>query len=178
MSTYKDVILHGCAITRFTDETYRENIEWRRKHNYEHGCIYNCTTSTPHSMRGIPIIFVIEMNITTKKVIGVGMITNKEYYKKKLHVYNDNQYNYHSYISKYRMEMDDFNDQEKEIITRILEKCLFTGYCHLIRGIGFSQLPHPLVHKTGRGTKRVETRYDENFTLLFKRAFKRHFNIS
>ena len=172
----RDTIYHGCAITRFTDQTYEENAEWCRMNGFlRPKCVYNSLLPTPHNMRDIPDLYIIEMNITTKQVVGVGLITNKEYYKKRVKMHSDRKYNYYTYTGKKHMSIEEFTPTEQEKIKGVLDKFLFTGYTHLIRGTGYSRLPYPLVFKTGKGENRVEITYKDDFVTFFKNAFSRHF---
>ena len=176
MSHKQDVMLYGCAITRFTDETYQENKDWCDQNGYtKHQCVYNSLSPTPHNMRNIPNLFIIEMNITQKQVVGVGLVKNARYCKQRVRMHSDPKYNYYTYVGNQHMNINDFTELERERIANVLNKCLFTGYTHLIRGTGYSRLPYPLVHKTGRGLARVETKHRDDFIALFRQAFYRHF---
>ena len=172
----RDTIYYGCAITRFTDETYQENIEWCRNNGYQHPkCVYNSLSPTPYNMQNIPYLFIIEMNITRKQVVGVGLISNKRYCKKRVKMYSEAKYNYYTFIGCKHMSIDDFTTLEQEKIQSVLDRFLFTGYTHLIRGTGYSRLSYPLVFKTGKGVNRVEITFKDDFVNFFKHAFERHF---
>ena len=110
-------------------------VMWRERNNLLDGCIYNTTAPMPVSVNNIPNIFMIEMNITTKTIIGVGFVKNQEDIKRNF-VYSDNKYNLYSYKGKYHINKDEFSEEEILMIED-LEVVLFTGYCHMIRGIVF-----------------------------------------
>jgi len=170
----KDVSLFECCITRFTNKTWEENIMWRERNNLLDGCIYNTTAPMPVSVNNIPNIFMIEMNITAKTIIGIGFVKNQEDIKRNF-VYSDNKYNLYSYKGKYHINKDEFSEEEILMIED-LEVVLFTGYCHMIRGIGISKLPRRLIHKIGKYENRIETEYPNNYNEMFLKAFRRKYN--
>ena len=47
--------------TRFNDETYKENLDWRIKHNHN-GCIYPLNKKIADSIPSNMLICVLEMN--------------------------------------------------------------------------------------------------------------------
>ena len=67
--------------TRFNAETWKENIEWREKNGWR-GCIYGVPSSMPSSIARGDIVYVIEMNNDTNKIMGIGKI-NKRHKKYK-----------------------------------------------------------------------------------------------
>ena len=84
------------AVTRFNNETWRENQRWRENNNFT-GCIYN----TPiHIKDAIPLeitLYIIEMNNQTNNIMGIGRLLNKVHTDKKYKIYNDNNYNRYTY---------------------------------------------------------------------------------
>lgn len=172
-SRNNDVTLFQTCITRFNNKTWEENIMWRERNNLESGCIYNTTVPMPVSVKNIPNIFMIEMNITSKSIIGVGLVKNQEDIKRN-YVYSDNKYNLYSYKGKYHIDKNEFTEEEV-LLLEDLEVVLFTGYCHMIRGIGISKLPKRLIHKIGKNENRIETEYPNNYTEMFLKAFRRKY---
>ena len=160
-----DVIMFQTCITRFSNKTWEENVMWRDRNNLSNGCIYNTTVPMPVSVNNVPNIFMVEMNITTKKIIGVGLVKNQQEIKRN-YVYSENKYNLYSYKGKYHIDKSEFNDDEVELI-KILEIVLFTGYSHMIRGIGISKLPPILIHKTGKHKETIITEYPNKYNEVF-----------
>ena len=78
--------MYGVLLSRFTDETLLENRRWKENNGIK--CVYG---STRPISENLPLIeyFVIEMNINTNKIVGIGLIENK--YTKRLKIYS-NQY--------------------------------------------------------------------------------------
>ena len=69
---------YGILTTRFTTETYLENIKWREKNNYK-GCIYNLKNRISDQNLYDKPYFVLEMNNEINKVMGIGVIKNKNF---------------------------------------------------------------------------------------------------
>tara|TARA_Y100000817_G_C16850972_1_gene542067 strand:+ start:1901 stop:2455 length:555 start_codon:yes stop_codon:yes gene_type:complete len=170
--TNRDITLFKCAITRFTDATWEENVEWKRKtQDMEGKFIYNTLSPIPISLGTIPNIFMIEMNISTKQIIGVGLVKNKLCYKH-YKVYSENSYNFYTYITKYHMYRDEFSESTRQLIENELEKSIFHGFGHLIRGTGISKLPEPLKYILGRREMRSIVTFETDFMELFLTEFK------
>lgn len=169
-----DIIIYECCITRFTNETWKENCLWRENNNDCFGCIYNSPFTLPGSIKDIPNVFIIEMNISSdsNKIIGIGLVKNK-LLPNTFRVYSDNKYNFYTYKGKYRISREDFNSEELIRIEE-LERFLFKGYSHLKRGIGFSRLPDRLIHHPGKKKDKIEITND--YVSIFKKAFKRMIN--
>jgi len=172
---YNGIQLYETVITRFNNKTRTENRKWREDNNLEHGCIYNALTTLPVSVSDIPNIFVIEMNIETNKIIGIGLVKNRLCLKSE-NVYSEKKFNYCTYKSNYRISSryfeEIFTTEEIELI-ELLEKYLFRGFSHLKRGIGYSKLPEKMIYKAGRNIPDEEI--PNIYTKLFMTAFNRHY---
>lgn len=131
--------MYRIVTTRFNNQTFKENDVWRRKNKWD-GCIYG----TPLQIRetftiGCPL-FVIEMNNSENTIEGIGIIKNEictdKYYK----IYSDGNYNRYTYKSKYRIDREDFLEEDDNFV-EILENILFKGKAHCKRGQGITSLP-------------------------------------
>ena len=152
------------AITRFTSETFAENKFWRERNSHD-GCIYGCPVKISYTIDPDMILFVLEMNNTTNKIMGIGVIQQMscEGYKytmnvdndnenennkkkiivaKKVNIHDDNNYNRFVYSSKYRIDMiDDFIPLTLYRKILILERMVFHGKSHSKRGQGIQLIP-------------------------------------
>ena len=152
------------AITRFTSETFAENKFWRERNSHS-GCIYGCPVKISYTIDPDMILFVLEMNNTTNKIMGIGVIQqiSCEGYKykinvendkkdendkkkiivaKKVNIYDDNNYNRFIYSSKYRIDMEyDFIPLGLYRKILILEGMVFYGKSHSKRGQGIQLIP-------------------------------------
>ena len=135
------------CVTRFTDTTYNENKTWLNKNNEAKGCIYGTPVKIKTSILPDTTLLVIEMNNTKNKIEGIGVIKNnltpenRKYYK----IYSDNNYNRFIYKSNNRIDKEDFNNSEKEVLT-LLEHYLFKTPYHCKRGQGIQKIPLKIVN--------------------------------
>lgn len=134
MITYGEKFYIGT--TRFNNLTYNENVEWRRKHQWV-GCIYGCNKKMPRCVPHMSLIFVLEMNNDTNKIMGIGLIRNYINLKYKVCIYkSDTNYNRYIYNSSVRIEREDIPEKMLEM----LETIVFTGYGHYKRGQGITTI--------------------------------------
>ena len=148
--------------TRFNDETWFENMEWRFKNNWL-GCIYGTPFPVKENIPHNEIMFVLEMNNDKNKIMGIGIIHNKLVCDKKYNIYKDRFYCKYTYKSKYRIDRVDMSEKEKNVL-RILDILVFKGATHLKRGRGIIQVPDALI-KRGK----------IDFYFHLQNMFNRHF---
>jgi hypothetical protein len=129
--------------SRFNNETWDENTTYKMKHP-EVGCIYGAPQQIADHIALNTIVFVIEMNNQTNKIMGIGlirnMVTTDKYYK----VYTTGNYNRYVYMSKYHLERDTLEAYNSDLM-KVLEYILFKGKTHLKRGSGFTSVPEKLL---------------------------------
>ncbi len=133
------------AITRFNDTTYRENREWCRKNGYT-GTIYGSPMRISEKINPDSELYVLEMNNSTNKIMGIGYIMPGRNTIKRAKIYGDNNYNRFIYNSSRRIDLE--NDYVSIKLVKIiisLEKVLFYGSRHCKRGQGIQLLPHWII---------------------------------
>jgi hypothetical protein len=130
--------MFGVLLSRFTNKTYEENKRWKENNNVK--CIYG--SSLPISPN-LPTIeyFVIEMNIETNKIMGIGLI--EKLIAPKANIYSNPYFNRYLYKGKYHVPIEMIKN--KDIIDE-LEKLLFYGRTHFKRG-GTTMFPKKLLKK-------------------------------
>tara|TARA_Y100000816_G_C26024532_1_gene536137 strand:+ start:659 stop:1162 length:504 start_codon:yes stop_codon:yes gene_type:complete len=128
-------------VTRFNNITIEENKNWLKKNN-EIGCIYGSPIKISEKLLPESYIIVLEMNNSSNKIEGIGIIKNKLvlHDKKKYKIYQENNYNRFIYKSNLRIDKTSFNNYEKHIIND-LEKLLFKSHNHCKRGQGIQHIP-------------------------------------
>jgi hypothetical protein len=127
---------------RFNNETLDTNYQYRKKNNLK--CIYCVPMELSPKISYETPVFVIEMNNSTNKVEGIGLIKNKPESNRYYKVHSDGNTNRYIYIGNYFID--------KEIIERInpklihvLEEILFKGKTHSKRGCGLTLLPEKIL---------------------------------
>jgi hypothetical protein len=126
---------------RFNNETRDTNYAYRKKKGFE--CMYCIPSELSPKIPYLTPVFVIEMNNSTNKIEGVGLIQNKpeiKYYK----VHADGNTNRYTYIGKYFMDRELINGLNPRLIDT-LERILFKGYTHSKRGTGLTSIPEKVV---------------------------------
>lgn len=139
--------IYKLAITRFDNNTYRENREWCRIHEFN-GTIYGSPIRISESVLPDTILFVFEMNNSINEIMGIGIIKHGhgsgevETNKKKYKIYSDNNYNRFIYQSKHRIDFDiEYLPIRFHKKILLLEKLLFKGSRHSKRGQGINIMP-------------------------------------
>jgi len=123
--------------TRFTNYTYEENLKWRERFKWK-GCVYGCNKKMQLTVPHLALVYVIEMNNDTNKIMGIGLVRNYINPKYKMCIYkSDTNYNRYIYNSAYRKDRTEIN---KKLLTA-LELILFKGYGHYKRGQGITTIP-------------------------------------
>ena len=127
--------------TRFNTATWTENNLFREKQKFIK-CIYCSPNGTSQSIPLNSLLFVLEMNNTTNRIMGIGLVRNTpfhEHYK----VYDYGYYNLVAYIGYHRMEREEMcMDKIGEVcIWEELEQVCFKGKGHLKMGNGMTSFP-------------------------------------
>ncbi len=122
--------------TRFNNETSGENQAYRPQERVE-GCIYGLPVPMPSKVRRGELIYIVEMNIETKQIMGIGRVPNFRHNDQTYRIYAERGYN--RFIYKGRMRITRENIVDKDTLG-ILEKTLFKGKGHMCRGQGVTRL--------------------------------------
>lgn len=130
--------MYTIVTSRFNNDTRDANYAYRKKNGFS--CMY-CTPLelSPHILYNTPV-FVIEMNNTTNKIQGIGLINNRPETKRYYKVHSDGNTNRYTYIGNYFIEREIIYDYHSSFVYA-LEKILFKGYTHSKRGTGLTRLP-------------------------------------
>ena len=146
LNDYKNQLKHFIVTSRFTNTTWLENENYRKKFGEKLGCIY-CSPD-PVSIQ-IPIdsiLFVLEMNNDLNRIMGIGMIRNHHQINRH-HVYDSDNYNRYNYSGKYRIDREDMVSDEEELVMTIFDKLCFTGNKHMKRGQGLKSFPIDILYR-------------------------------
>ena len=155
--------------TRFTTETFQENKRYRDTHNIP--CIYS--SSLPISDK-LPYqdYYVLEMNNSTNKVEGIGLIKNKPESKKYYKVHSDGNTNRYTYIGEYYIERDIIDDYNAPLLYA-LEEILFKGKTHSKRGSGLTTIPERVLKFDVCEGINVKKEIKELFIYHFRESLRR-----
>lgn len=138
--------MYTVAVTRFSDQTWLENVQFRQKHKFT-GCVYNSPVVMAQTVACDATVYVLEMNNSKRKIVGVGRVMNR-IRPHRIKVYKDPFYNQFAYTGKYRVDRNDMTEDELRIIT-VLEELIFYGSGHLQRGKGIQCIPAAIIECKG-----------------------------
>jgi hypothetical protein len=130
--------------TRFNDDTWQENIEYRMNNN-KTGCSYGAPYTMSPKIELGSLVFVLEMNNSKNKIEGIGLLRNKVCLDKTYNVHSERNYNRYTYHGKYRINRDEIEKINPKIL-EIFDYILFKEYTHLKRGIGFTTVSEKLLN--------------------------------
>ena len=131
------------ATTRFTDETYYENMSYKERKKIG-DVIYPCPMKiNPKILLDVPII-VIEMNNSKNEVCGVSLIRNKLVFNVR-NVYSHSTFNRYVYVGKYHINREMLMRINENLLL-MLDTILFKGKSHQKRLQGISLIREKLLH--------------------------------
>jgi hypothetical protein len=131
--------------TRFSNKTWEENYNYRKKNNYT-GCIYGSPQEFSPKILYDSIVFVIEMNNNTNQIEGIGLIKNRPLLDKYYLIHGEGNYNRYVYKSKYYLNRD-IIIRNHALLLDTLEYIVFKEKTHLKRGSGFTTITQDLLKK-------------------------------
>jgi len=141
---YRKSLKHHLLTTRFSDDTWLQNIQFRES-NKSVACIYSSPTSVSKHIITDSVMFIIEMNNTQNKIMGIGMVRNHPSINK-YGIYEYSEFNRFMYAGKMRIDRSQMTAEE-ELIMRVLDKVCFTGKKHLKRGTGITMFPAEILYR-------------------------------
>jgi len=138
--------------TRFTSDTYYQNVRYKKNIHWD-GALYSTMLTFPLNTPD-KLLFVLDMNNTTNKIVGIGLVRNVLAKDQDINIYTNPSFNNYIYKSTYYiplMEMENdsaFGESErhddedwKKFIKDEFETKLFYGKSHSKRGGSFMVFP-------------------------------------
>jgi hypothetical protein len=142
--------------TRFTSDTYYQNMRYKQNINWS-GSLYSTMLTFPANTPD-KLLFVLDMNNTTNKIAGIGLLQNSLAKDQSMDIYSNPAFNNYIYKSTYYISLtqnyshwdcdceDNLKDDENEsrwrkFIEDEFEAKLFYGKSHSKRGGSFMIFP-------------------------------------
>lgn len=155
MRSYCNELKPRIVTTRFNQETWIENESYREKHHPLLGCAYGVPIKTANSFTGDDVLLVLEMNNSENKIMGIGMIRNQPVLRsKQYNVYENPEYNRYIYLGKTRIDRNDMNEEEEQIM-KVFDILCFTGKRHQKRLSGIKAFPVDMLFKMSTRSKEL-----------------------
>ena len=155
--------------SRFNNDTWDENCKYREK-NVTISCVYGSPQRIAEKVPLNSIVFVIEMNNQTNKIMGIGLIRNSISIDKYYRVYNTGNYNRYVYMSKYHLDVDTIQAYNAELVA-VFENILFKGKTHLKRGSGSTSIPEKLFKQKICQDFVTHKQITDEIIMMFKRYY-------
>jgi hypothetical protein len=127
---------------RYNNETWEASVRYRERKKL--ACIYAPPFKLTDTIDINSPVFVIEMNNSINKIMGIGLIKNKLVTDKVYKVQEDSNCNRYIYIGEYHISremMDNYNP----FLVYLLDEILFKGYTHSKRGSGLTRIPEKVL---------------------------------
>lgn len=153
--------------TRFSLETWSENMDYLSR-NRNIGCIYCSPDPIRNSIAIDSVMFVLEMNNTNNRIMGLGMVKNHAVCGK-YKVYSKDNYNRYVYAGNMRIDRDELSSDEEDIIC-VFESLCFKGSKHMKRGQGIKAFPLKLLFKCN---EKLNINLVEKVSNMFKNRLNR-----
>jgi len=134
--------MYTVVTVRFNNETLDANYAYRRKHNF--GCLYCSPLELSSKIYYDSPVFVIEMNNSSNKIEGIGLIKNKPSSNRYYKVHDDGNTNRFIYIGDYFINREQIIGYNSFIVN-ILDEILFKGKTHSKRGSGLPIIPEKIL---------------------------------
>jgi len=153
--------------TRYNNETWLQSSNYRERNQIP--CMYCSPAPLTCKLAINDPLFIIEMNNSTNKILGIGYIRNTyetgRYYK----VYDDTNYNRYVYKGSFRIDRRILETENPRLLD-ILDFILFKGKTHLKRGKGITLFPEKLkkhdICKEVDLLREIQTLFRQSFPLL------------
>lgn len=137
------------GVTRFTDDTYNENMLWKKTKNYN-GCVYGFDREISLSnFDYMKEIYTIDIRCTKNTklspphIYGIGKIRFLTKPEWRSRIYSNEEYNRFVYKGdSYKTKEELIINMENKETIELLEKMLCTGARHFKRGDGLTKLTY------------------------------------
>jgi len=143
---YRLTLKEFIITTRFTNETWQRNQEFRKRKKFP--AIYGTPQPISKIIPADCTLFMLEMNNDTNKIMGISMLKNHPFYNK-YSIYENTNFNRYIYIGKYHIKREEMSEQEN-IIMMVFDILCFTGNTHLKRGANLKQFPLMMLYRCSK----------------------------
>jgi hypothetical protein len=147
INEFKRQLKNYILTSRFNNSTWIENINFR-KNNSKIGCIYCSPIQISNTIPIDTILFILEMNNENNRIMGIGMVRNHPTTNPYC-VYNTGNYHRFIYVGKYRIDRDEMNNEEENIM-KVFDILCFTGNRHMKRGQGLTTFPIDILYRCSK----------------------------
>jgi len=127
---------------RYNNQTWDASVCYRDRKKI--ACIYVPPYKLAETIDVNSPVFVIEMNNSLNKIMGIGLIKNKLITDKVYKVQEDSNCNRYIYIGEYHISREILDGYNPSLVY-VLDQILFKGYTHSKRGSGLTRIPEKVL---------------------------------
>lgn len=153
VNEYRKQLNYMVVTSRFSTDTLLENASFRQR-NPKVGCVYCCPTPITEKIPQDMVLFVLEMNNTINKIVGIGMVKNRAICNK-YKVYYNVSYNRFVYLGTKRISRENMTEEEEEIM-QVFDVLCFKGASNMKRGQGITAFSIELLYRVSKTKDLVE----------------------
>jgi hypothetical protein len=157
--------MYTLVSTRFNNDTWRENGEYRLKYNYK--CIYSDQQKMSPKILEDSLVFVIEMNNDKNQIEGIGLIKNKPIFDRYYKIYDIGNFNRYTFKSNYYLSREELL-QYNQILVQMFDYILFKEKTHMKRGAGYTTIPEKLLNHKKCEKINLKQEIKNIFLLVFR----------
>jgi hypothetical protein len=159
--------------TRFSNSTWNENISYRNKTDIR--CIYGSPQEMSPRILYDSVVYIVEMNNSTNKIEGIGMVKNHPCADKYYSIYSDGNYNRFIYKSDYYLDRETIM-RYNIVLVEALDYILFKEKNHLKRGIGFTTITQKIINN--KNHEKYKLLDIQKIILVIKNCFIQEYRIN
>jgi len=133
--------------TRFNDQSWEHYCDWRNRYQLS-GAYYNTPLPISATISPKRLLYVLEMHNSINKIMGMGVIRNKQVIGKYYKMYDNDSLNRYHYQSKIRITRDQLSRYSILLENGVwisllvcLEYVCFKGSRHSKRSLGIIRIP-------------------------------------
>jgi len=140
-----EISLRNFLLTaRFNNTTWSENIRFREE-NPTISCIYGSPVPLSKHIPSDSVIFMLEMNNDTNRIMGIGLVRNHPI-TNKFYIYENGDYNRYVYSGKHRIDRETMSEEEEKVM-QIFDVLCFKSKRHMKRLHGLKSFPADMLYK-------------------------------
>jgi len=138
-------LVYDIYTTRFTSDTYYQNMRHKQNIRWD-GALYSTMLTFPVNTPD-KLLFVLDMNNTTNKIVGIGLVRNVLAKDQDVNIHANPGFNNYVYKSTYYIPLtttygdDEHGSEWQKFIEDEFETKLFYGKSHSKRGGSFMVFP-------------------------------------
>ena len=144
VKTYEINLRNFLLTARFNTATWSENVKFRNE-NPMITSIYGSPIPLSKHIPTDAVIFMLEMNNDTNKIMGIGLVRNHPIMNKYF-IHDSGDYNRYIYTGRNRIDREEMSEEEEKVM-QIFDILCFKSKRHMKRLHGLKSFPADMLYK-------------------------------